>query len=713
MNITARIRLKNYRYSKTRRIKIGREIKYMGETAKAQRTCYQLAEALKKISTNFYNMAKNGEYDILYNNYNVLESVTPDIELMINVFGFEDYNVLVTEIKSYFENNKTKEAMINNIELLKLIFLKLYEVSDAITLKQFKRCACCGEEIVYQPLSSYYAIEAKKYNRILHTSETLNKNEYQCPNCCSSDRDRLIVSFLERLEIQNATGDEKLLQIAPAKTIEHWIHGNCTRLQYDSTDLYMRGVTFNSDIQDMNMVKDGEYDYFVCSHVLEHVENDRKAMKELYRILNQDGIGLFLVPIALDMDCIDEEWGCSEAENWRRFGQGDHCRQYNKSGLIERLEEAGFNVNQLGIDYFGRDIFEQCGLEDKAILYVLTKDSTEIDKKIELIKEKRKKYVDSTPLVSVLLPTYNHEKYVAEAIESVLNQTYKNIEFLVADDGSTDGTVDIINKYRDKIGKLKMFDENTGGKTFRFLAKEATGKYVAIMHSDDLWEPNKIEMQVNYLENHPDIGACFTGVLCIDDSGNEVGNGPFVMDNMTQEAWIHYLFETGNHLCHPSVMIEKYSYIKLLFGDLKRPLRSLPDYAMWLQLLLDGNIHIIEKRLTYFRWHDDENANMSAPNKINLMRSYNEINYIWLCIMKKINKELFKKVFCDELVNKNVEDEIDVICEKLFVLMKRYKRASIQYTFESISNDECVLDRLIESYKFSKKQIFELTSQEC
>ena len=118
----------------------------------------------------------------------------------------------------------------------------------------------------------------------------------------------------------------------------------------------MRGVTFRSDIMDMKYVRDESYDIIICSHVFEHVKDDRKALSEFKRILKPNGRVVFLVPIALDFDGIDEEWGCSEAENWIRFGQNDHCRRYGKDALVKRLEEQVI-VHQLGIDFFGKDIF--------------------------------------------------------------------------------------------------------------------------------------------------------------------------------------------------------------------------------------------------------------------------------------------------------------------------------------------------------------------
>ena len=171
--------------------------------------------------------------------------------------------------------------------------------------------------------------------------------------------------------------------------LDYWIRSNCVTITYHTTDLYSKSVTFTSDIQNMVMVENEKYDYIICSHVLEHVEDDKKAMREIYRVLKNDGICMILVPIFLDLDKIDEEWGLSEAENWKRFGQGDHCRRYEKDGFIERLKETGFAVHCLGKSYFGEYVFRENALVDTSTLYVLTKSDCEIG---ELVLEKWKKH---------------------------------------------------------------------------------------------------------------------------------------------------------------------------------------------------------------------------------------------------------------------------------------------------------------------------------
>jgi ubiquinone/menaquinone biosynthesis C-methylase UbiE len=122
----------------------------------------------------------------------------------------------------------------------------------------------------------------------------------------------------------------------------------------------------------MNNIRSESFDIFICSHVLEHVPDDKKALSELFRILRPGGFGILMVPIALKMSKVNEDPSIEDVgERWRRFGQDDHVRQYSKSGFIERVKGAGFIINQYSIDFFGEDVFRKYGISPKSILYVV------------------------------------------------------------------------------------------------------------------------------------------------------------------------------------------------------------------------------------------------------------------------------------------------------------------------------------------------------
>src|SRR5690606_28917246 len=110
------------------------------------------------------------------------------------------------------------------------------------------------------------------------------------------------------------------------------------------------------------------------------------------------------------------------------------------------------------------------------------------------------------PLVTVFMPVYNSEQYIREALESILNQTYQNLDILLVDDGSTDRSVEIIKSYQDTRIRLIQNEKNMGIPYTRNVGlKEAKGKYIAIMDSDDIAVSNRIERQIQYLETNPHI----------------------------------------------------------------------------------------------------------------------------------------------------------------------------------------------------------------
>ena len=109
------------------------------------------------------------------------------------------------------------------------------------------------------------------------------------------------------------------------------------------------------------------------------------------------------------------------------------------------------------------------------------------------------------PKVSVLMPCYNHEKYVGEAIESVLNQTYKDFELFVVDNGCTDNSYNVIKSFEDPRIKVFQLKKNDIEEAYRIMLRNQKGKYIAMMYSDDIWEKNKLEKQMMILEKNPNI----------------------------------------------------------------------------------------------------------------------------------------------------------------------------------------------------------------
>ena len=236
-------------------------------------------------------------------------------------------------------------------------------------------CPVCNESIKYfQRLPDYYFIQLDE-NQFVHSSycfETMNTLMYSCPNCKAKDRDRLSALFFEVKLKENSIFQPKLLDIAPSKSLRKYLLKKS--ILYRSADMHQLDVDDQVDITNMKIYNDNTFDIFICSHVLEHVEKDDKAISELYRILKPDGWGIVMVPILLTLeeDLEDEQYVSAE-DRWKYYGQYDHVRMYSKTGFVKKLVDCGFIVDQFGGEYFGFSKFQMCGIHKRSILYIVRK----------------------------------------------------------------------------------------------------------------------------------------------------------------------------------------------------------------------------------------------------------------------------------------------------------------------------------------------------
>lgn len=206
--------------------------------------------------------------------------------------------------------------------------------------------------------------------------------------------------------------------------------------------------------------------------------------------------------------------------------------------------------------------------------------------------------------VSVILSSYNHQDYLNESINSILNQTYKNFELIVVDDCSTDQSWEIIQSYEDSRIRAIRPEKNTCCACFRETLKTLQGDYIAVAHCDDKWREDKLEKQVAYLDEHEEVSACFTNVAVIDEEGKEIFENniyveAFNKDRNNKYEWLNSLLYEGCGLCHPSILYRRGTYEK--YGLNFTGLNSIPDYRKWIRLCALSDIHVIKEKLTYFR----------------------------------------------------------------------------------------------------------------
>ncbi len=199
----------------------------------------------------------------------------------------------------------------------------------------------------------------------------------------------------------------------------------------------------------------------------------------------------------------------------------------------------------------------------------------------------------SKPLVSVILPMYNAEKTIAECLDSIIRQTYTNMEIIVIDDGSTDNSVEIVKNYTDKRIKLYRYKHNYIANLNRgFL--HCNGKYIARMDADDKMCPTRIRKQVDVLENHPNVSVCCSVMKKYGCTKNVKYGRNGVIPNLK----IRFL--RGNFLAHPTIMLRK-SILQEGFKYKKTYIYA-EDYKLWVDMALkDVVFYNIPEALVEYR----------------------------------------------------------------------------------------------------------------
>lgn len=230
------------------------------------------------------------------------------------------------------------------------------------------------------------------------------------------------------------------------------------------------------------------------------------------------------------------------------------------------------------------------------------------------------------PKVSVYLSSYNHEAFLKESIDSVLNQTYQGFELFIVDDASSDNSWSIIERYQDPRIHAFRNKINRNDKTMmrKVIYEMAAGDYIAVQHSDNIWHPEKLQKQVDYLESHPKIGAVFTKVQLITDSGQPFTDNShqyynlFNQPNRNRFEWLNFFYNQCNALCHPSVLIRKKCHD--VCGFYRAGFNQLPDFDMWVRLCLKYEIYILDEKLIKFRILENE-QNQGAQRPENRIRA--------------------------------------------------------------------------------------------
>jgi len=215
---------------------------------------------------------------------------------------------------------------------------------------------------------------------------------------------------------------------------------------------------------------------------------------------------------------------------------------------------------------------------------------------------------NTNPLISIVIPAYNSEKYIGETIDSVLNQTYENFELLIVDDESNDKTPEIIKQYKDS--RIKYYRIPHSGRPSvprNFGIQKADGELIAFLDSDDLWTKNKLENQIIHLEKNSEAAFVYSMSVTF---GTSIFSQNYEVLPLLHKAVLSRddLLKKGNSITCSSVLIRK-EMIEAVNGFDEDPeLKAIEDYDLWLRLSKDFKFCFIPKIHVYYRVHSTQTS---------------------------------------------------------------------------------------------------------
>lgn len=255
--------------------------------------------------------------------------------------------------------------------------------------------------------------------------------------------------------------------------------------------------------------------------------------------------------------------------------------------------------------------------------------------------------------VSVLLPSYNHEKYIGETIESVLNQTFSDFEFIIIDDCSSDNSIEIVKRYVEKDDRIKFYihDKNMGiAKTENELIDLAKGKFIAFLNSDDFWDKTKLEKQMNILKNDENLIVWTEGKI-VDENSIAIGKNftqSIGSKTRTKSGNIFKSLLKGNFILFASLMFKKENLKDLRFIE---DLKIINDYPFEIALAKKYKYYFISEPLTKYRLHGQNTIIPNEENKLNHSRDIIISKRYLLETYKNEIPKLLKWKFYSDIIN--------------------------------------------------------------
>lgn len=206
----------------------------------------------------------------------------------------------------------------------------------------------------------------------------------------------------------------------------------------------------------------------------------------------------------------------------------------------------------------------------------------------------------TTPMVSVVMSVYNGERFLREAVESILDQRFREFEFIIIDDGSTDRSALMLDHYQNTDGRVKVYHERHAGlaKSLNQGCAIAQGKYIARMDADDVASKDRLVWQVNFLESHPEIAVLGGAVEWIDENGKSLETPRYPSEDREIKKILHSGYCA---LWHPTVLLRREMFLSV--GGYRSVVAHAEDYDLWLRMADHFQLANLEAVVLKYRIH--------------------------------------------------------------------------------------------------------------
>lgn len=317
--------------------------------------------------------------------------------------------------------------------------------------------------------------------------------------------------------------------------------------------------------------------------------------------------------------------------------------------------------------------------------------------------------MNSSPKISVVMITYNHEKFIAEAIDSILSQTFSDFELIIVDDGSSDKTKKIIQEYDDS--RIIILEQKNSGPSIALNSgiNKSRGEFIAFMSGDDVSLPNRLMTQIEQIElQEADMIFCLPQIIGPDSKilSNKICPIFFHNDFRNTAELFLKLFTYGNFLCAPTCFCRKSAIEKI--GQFKRGLIQLQDFDYWIRACKKNLVIKLQKE-PVLRYRFLFGVNLSGYHNKN--RILAETTLLYRSFLDNVHIELLRNAFGEKISMNVLADDAEIEIDKSFLFLEHSNSSVKAIGIERLTlqfEDEEIYKKLTTERHFDTSRLFQL-----